>query len=182
MALETQDGDRVKAAANIEVVRRLMIKYFVEKGFDKSFDRHVSPLELQDMVDRIPALADKVELVPHAVEVNAETGTCVLGWNLFVLGNSRMYVGEIAYDDVKELSRQVRAWQWDYKLTSTGSARRCSTPYRIINFIIRIMSGREGGLVNLNVKRRMPFANRFASRHAMPGMPINVGGMAGSNL
>lgn len=140
--------DQLKHAINVDVVRKLLIKYFREKGFNETFDRLVYPSLLQDMAMAIPVMTAKLEIEPHAVEVDPNTGKAVLGWNLFVLGSHRMYLGETFHRDLSELAREIQAGVITVRQDSTAARHRC-TPRQIINFICRVLSKHEGGYVDL---------------------------------
>lgn len=143
--------DRLKHKLNTEVVRRMLIRYFKGKGFAESFDRQVYPAILQDLTVAIPALGPKVEIEPHTVEVNPATGRAVIGWNLFVLGNHRMYLGETHHRDLTQLAHQIQNGQM--VLPEGGgdtSARFQSTARQVVNFITRVLAKSDAGYVDLN--------------------------------
>ena len=52
--------DKIKHATNTEVVRKLLIHYFIQKGFVESFDRMLYPSLLQDLTMMIPQLENKI--------------------------------------------------------------------------------------------------------------------------
>lgn len=142
------DRTRVHHAANTEAVKRILIKYFKEHcGFNESFDKAVNPVTLQDMPFVNLELQNKIEIEPHAVEVDPTTSRATLGWNLFVLGNQRMYLGETYHANLLDLARQIKTGFILPEATLT--TKRCTTPRRIINFIERVLSNSQGGMVDL---------------------------------
>ncbi len=172
-AVDSYDVDRIKHVANTEVVRRLMIKYFIDKGFSESFDRSMYPAILQDLSQVIPVLGNKIEIVPHANEVDTSQSRAVLGWNMFVLGNQRMYLGETYHNSLSDLARQIRTGVIRTPDSGYHTARRQTTPRRVISFVTRILGAHENGYVDLNPNTK-PIRNPgepYAARQSLAGMP-----------
>jgi hypothetical protein len=162
--------DKIKHTSNTEVVRRLMIKYFMDKGFVESFDRQMCPCLIQDLPMVIPILANKIEIVPHAEEVDPAMGKAVLGWNLFVLGSKRMYLGETYHSNLQDLARQIQSGLIMIPEEGGGSSRRQTTPRRIISFITRVMQDMKSGYVDLNMSSQMG-GDPYSSNNTMSGSP-----------
>lgn len=158
------DRDKTKHAANTEVVRRMLIKYFMEKGFSESFDRAVNPILIQDLPYANFGLDTKVEIEPHAIRIDPTTSFATIGWNLFVLGTQRMYLGETSHDNLMDLARQIRTGQINN--TASISSRRCTTPRRIIYFIERCLGQSDAGYVDLTPRSRPPARKPRAARPA----------------
>lgn len=165
--------DRIKHVSNTEVVRRLLIKYFMDKGFSESFDRQMYPALIQDLPQIIPVLSPKLEIVPHANEVDTSQGRAVLGWNLFVLGNQRMYLGETYHNSLHDLARQIRTGVIRIPESGFHTARRQTTPRRVISFVTRVLGSHEHGYIDLNPTTRPIRApgDVGPGRQAMVGMP-----------
>lgn len=165
--------DKYKHVLNTEVVRRLLIKYFMDKGFTESFDRQMYPAIMQDLPMVIPVLSNKIEIVPFAEEIDTSMGRAVLGWNLFVLGNQRMYLGETHHNSLHDLARQIRSGIVRVPEAGYHTARRQTTPRRIITFVTRVLSNHEGGYVDLNPTTRPVRApgEPYAAKQTMMGMP-----------
>lgn len=144
---------RVQSAANTEVVRRMLIKYFIDRNFTESFDKAINPVLIQDLPLVNTGLDTKIEIEPHAIEIDPTTGRAVLGWNLFVLGNQRIFLGETHHQNLMELARQIK--QGQVLPESITTTRRCTTPRRIITFIERTLSARAGGYVDLTQRQRL---------------------------
>lgn len=171
--IDSYDVDRLKHVLNTEVVRRLLIKYFVDKGFSESFDRSMYPALVQDLPMVIPVLANKLEIVPHAQEIDTSMGRAVLGWNLFALGNQRMYLGETYHNSLHDLARQIRSGMVRVPEQGFHTARRQTTPRRLITFVTRVFGGHEAGYVDLNPGTR-PVSKpgeAYASKQTMAGLP-----------
>lgn len=149
--MDTRDIDRIRHYANTDVIRRLMIRYFLQKGYGNSFDRQVYPPALQDITGVIPELGAKLEVIPHALDVNPILGTAKVGWNMFVLGNQRIFLGESYHDNLTELARQLAAGAIQ-PVGDVSKARKQTTPRRIISFVTRVLERHDGGYVNLSNK------------------------------
>lgn len=147
--MEARALDRLKHLTNTEVVRRFLIKYFISKGFTESFDRLVYPALLQDLPLAVPVLAPKIEITPFMLELDQALGKAVLGWNLFVLGNRRMYLGDTYHNDLNNLARQIHDGLIKPPDNQQANARRQTTPRRIITFITRVLSDHRAGYVDL---------------------------------
>lgn len=171
--IDSYTVDKIKHIANTDVVRRLMIKYFHDKGFSESFDRQMYPAIIQDLTQVIPVLASKLEVVPHADEIDTSQGRAVLGWNLFVLGNQRMYLGETYHNSLHDLARQIRTGVVRIPESGFHTARRQTTPRRVISFVTRVLGTHDGGYVDLSPSTRPIRApgEALASRQSLSGMP-----------
>lgn len=137
----------IKHSLNTDAVRRMLIQYFVEKGFTESFDKLLYPAAMQDITTAIPIIDSKIEVIPHAVKVDPMAGTATLGWNLFVLGNHRMYLGETFHRDLGDLARQIQSGF--LTMEDTSGSRHQTTPRRVVHFITRVLSKHDDGFVDL---------------------------------
>jgi len=171
--MDSRTVDTLKHVSNTEVIRRLLIKYFVDKGFFESFDRQLYPAAMQDLPFVVPALASKIEVVPHAENIDTALGKAVIGWNLFCLGNQRMYLGETHHNNLQDLARQIKSGMIMPEGTQS-SARRQTTPRRVVAFLTRVLGDHQAGYVDLAPITRpvsQPGDVYGARRNAMSGMP-----------
>lgn len=171
--MDSQTVDLIKHKSNTDVIRRLLIKYFMDKGFVESFDRQMYPSLIQDLPMVIPSLSNKLEIVPHAEDIDASVGKAVLGWNLFILGSKRMYLGETYHSNLQDLSRQIKSGIILVPEGGAATARRQTTPRRIITFITRILGDCKSGYIDLNPSGQAAKApgEPYASKNSMHGMP-----------
>lgn len=144
--------DKIRDSLNLKVVESLLRKYFSLKGINE--DRQVNPASIQDMQHSIPELGDKIEIEPHAVELDIQGNSATVGWNLFVLGNQRIYLGETYHNDIGNLTKQLRMGRVD----DAKDARKTRTTNQIISFILSRLENSKGGYVHLD---RRPVPNRF---------------------
>jgi hypothetical protein len=129
--------DKLRSIISQEYVRRSLIKYFSDKGYT-NFTVSVYPPSVQDIGTVIPELANKVEVVPFVREFNPATGKAIIGWNLFVLGNNRMDLGESKHSSVFELQHVIKTSGYGGK----------QTPKDIIEFILNVLSTSKFGIIN----------------------------------
>ena len=172
--MDTQDIDLIKHFANTETVRRKLIRYFIGKGFVDSFDRLVYPPLLQDLpFDPDICLINKVEVVPYAAEIDTSLGRAIIGWNLFVLGNKRMFLGETFHNNLNDLARQIKSGVIVKSASGMANARKQSTAYKIIHFIVKVLTEHDAGYVVLEPPSRMPKqpGEPYSARQTMMGMP-----------
>jgi hypothetical protein len=147
--MDTITIDRIKHAANTDAIRKVLIQYFMTKGFDQSFDRMMYPSIMQDLPMFVPMLEQKIEVVPHAMTVDPAAGKATMGWNLFVLGTHRMYLGESYHDNLIDLARQINNGMIEVPERGFGASKRQTTPKKIIAFITRVLGGHKDGYVDL---------------------------------
>jgi len=153
--MESFDIDKIKSKANLEAVKRVLIKYFHDKGFGESFDRQLYPAIIQDISFAIPAFGNKIEVVPHIEELDQTSDKAVLGWNLFVLGNQRMYLGDTHHHNLSRLAEELKTGQLVIPENCSG-AMRTTTPRRVVNFIIRVLENKKSGFVDLSASGSTP--------------------------
>jgi len=134
--------ERIRMMFNLEYAKRLLIRYFVKKGFAESFDVHIYPPLIHDIPKEIPQLLGKVEVVPYIEEIDPASGTVRVGWNLFVLGHSRMYLGNSTHKDINEIN------VGQYAGASSLSAKKAVTPKQLIKFVVGELTDKKGGFLD----------------------------------
>lgn len=172
--MNSNDINRIKHVANVETVRRKLIRYFINKGFVDSFERHVYPPLLQDLpLDPEVCLFNKVEVVPYAAEIDTSLGRAILGWNLFVLGSHRLFLGETFHNNLNDLARQIKSGVITKSANGRAGARLQTSVYKIIMFITRVLSEHDAGYVMLDPPSRIPKqpGEPYAARQSLMGMP-----------
>lgn len=145
--------DKLRAAISQEFVRRSLIKYFSDKNYT-NFMVSVYPPSIKDLPVVVAELANKIEVVPYVTEFDPISGKAVIGWNLFVLGNNRMDLGESVHSNVTEIERATLAHGYGGK----------KTPKDIIDFIMKVLSTSKAGMIS-NVDNN--------SIRNLPEMPLN---------
>lgn len=147
----------MKQVFNNEYLKRTMIKYFTEKGFD-NFNRTVYAPILQDMPYLVPELLNKVEVVPYVKETNPATGQFLIGWNLFVLGMNRMDLGDSYHNTMNDLKQAVNG-----PPQGVNNYNALKSPKDIIDFVMMVLENSKGGSIQLQpdaVSSPLPPMNR----------------------
>ena len=123
--------ERIRQSLGRELVMRSLVKFFVENGFRESFDVHIYPPLLQSIPKQVPILAEKIEVEPYVDSINQRHGTVQLGWNLFVLGTKRMFLGKTIHRNLTELNQTTMP---------AGSIMDLkATPRSIIKFVLSVL-------------------------------------------
>jgi len=89
-----------------EFVRRNLICYFEGKGYDNFLVKPYPP-SLMDIVERIEVLSGIVEVKHHLEDINMQNNIIKVGWNLFVLGNQRAFLGYTNHKSVSDIESAV---------------------------------------------------------------------------
>lgn len=152
---------KLKHSLNSEVVRRLLIKYFINKGFTESFDRLIYPAMLQDMPYVIPELYTKLEIEPYASNIDPMTDSAKIGWNLFVLGEQRMFLGETYHTGLNRLAQMIKTQS---VVSENSDATRQTTPRRVVHFVTNVLKRVEAGYTDLTPKIVPNFDRMYGSR------------------
>lgn len=143
--------NQIKKELQKEHLRRALRKYFIEKGYEESFDTPLYPAICADLPACIKHLFNRVEVVPYVLESDPITGVVKLGWNLFVLGTHRIDLGSTSHTHMAELEMAVRG-----QVNRDMPADRIATPSRVIDFIIRNLENSKTGFVELPANFQLP--------------------------
>jgi len=123
--------------------------YFRLKGYG-DFEEYVYPPSLNDLPSMIPEMRTKVEITPFSERIDPTTGLVEIGWNLFVLGTNRMFLGYSYHDSAQDLQRS-------FDITANSlpheSKRKAAD---IVDFIIETLAKNKDGLIDPNVVGRAP--------------------------
>lgn len=100
--------DRLRRRLSKIFSKKKLTEYFNRKGYE-DFDEYVYPPVLQDMPVVIPELRNKVEITPFSERIDPTSGLVEIGWNLFVLGTNRSFVGYSYHNSAQDLNREHAA-------------------------------------------------------------------------
>jgi len=119
-------------------IRRILTGHATRTALEQFFetveigmDEPVYPPVLREMMSRVPMVSSRVEIKPHVVELDPTTNAVRVGWNLFVLGNNRLFLGTSVHESMEDLNRQVTI-----NGEKSDTSERYTTPKQIINFVI----------------------------------------------
>ncbi len=99
-----------------------------------------------DLQVLVPELAEHVEIVPHSRDIDPLNDSAELGWNLFVLGTHRQYLGESFHHNLHTLSLML---QQNQIIEEDKVATHQTTPRQIIHFVTRALAQNRAGYVDL---------------------------------
>jgi hypothetical protein len=146
--------NRLKRALQEELIKRLLIKYFDDKGAKESL---VYPPMVYDLPGRVPELLQSVEIVPFAESIDPVTNIVKVGWNLFVLGTNRMSLGTSTHTNFMELQRSILGGTQN---TSMPSERK-KTPKQIVEFVMNVIGRNKDAILEIPPGARMPAISQF---------------------
>jgi hypothetical protein len=89
-----------------ELIRRSLNQYFQEKGYD-NFLVSPYPPTLVDLPDRVPMLMGLVEIAYSVNNINMANNMVDVVWNVFVLGNKRIFVGKTSHDSFSNIENSI---------------------------------------------------------------------------
>jgi hypothetical protein len=139
--------DNVKRVFSDEYIKRNLIKYFSDKGFD-NFNRTIFPPMLQDLPYAVPELVNKVEIVPYVKETNPTTGQVTMGWNLFVFGINRMDLGDSLHNNMNDFQQAING-------PTNQQYNAMKSPKNIIDFIMKVLKTSKQGIVHPQVNQTL---------------------------
>lgn len=125
----------VNQALYSDNLRKIMEEYFSNNNIN--LDDPVYPPAIRTMIQAIPPLLNKIEVIPSASKIDPTTNYVKILWNLFVLGTDRMCLGHSTHESLASLERQVCNDYYD------PGAERLATPRDIIDFIIGVFESKK---------------------------------------
>ena len=75
----------------------------MHKGFEYNFDDPIYPPDVLDLEAAIPDILNKIEVSMFVEEADPTMGFVKVGWNLFVLGTQRMFLGYTFHTDLNQI-------------------------------------------------------------------------------
>lgn len=134
--------DNLKRAANVYKVKKFLIDYFIRKFGKENFNRIIDPSLLMDLIDEIPQLASRIEIVPNAVDMKLQEDMIAIEWNLFAFGNKRMYLGKTNHINI---ANTIYALKRGHKCPNINGVEYGVSPKRIVQFVVRIFEKSKDG-------------------------------------
>jgi hypothetical protein len=117
---------KIKQALNTELTKRLLTRYFTQKGHQNP-NTPLPPHTIQDLPQQIPQLANTIEIQPNLENIDPTTGIITINWNLFILGTHRINIGQTTHTSLNNIHNPTHT-------------QPNTTPQRIINFITKTLT------------------------------------------
>lgn len=115
---------------NSEIVRKSLKSYFKSR----ELNGFIYPPDLKTLPEEVPMLHRKVEVVPHIEEIDPISGLVTIAWNMFVLGNNRLFLGYSKHESMQHMENSV-----DCGEQSGGRA----TPESITDYILSVIDNKN---------------------------------------
>lgn len=143
-----------------ELIRRSLIKYFSEKGYDNFLVKPYPP-SIYDMGQNLDILNSFVEVENFLEDVNIYNNSVKVGWNIFVLGNKRIFLGYTIHEKLSDIEREVNTIkQHDGPISIKsiietiveflGSSNKLNDIYKSKDMVDSDVSNQVGTALNLN--------------------------------
>ena len=107
-------SNSIKKALALEAVRKELYTYFEINNIP--LDTIVYPPLIRDLQTVLPILGNKIEIKPHIEDVDPTTNYVKIGWNLFVLGTNRMFLGHSVHESIANIDTQINNPLFNEKL------------------------------------------------------------------
>ena len=129
-------ANKIRRILTGHATRTSLEQFFETAGVE--MDEPLYPPLIREMMSRVPIVSTRVEIKPHVVELDPTTNAVRVGWNLFVMGNNRLYLGTSVHESMEDLNRQAII-----NGEKSDTSERFTTPKQIINFIIDTLNEHE---------------------------------------
>jgi hypothetical protein len=106
--IDTVTKDSLTKILQKEFIRRSLVKFFEEKGYDNFLVKPYPPT-LLNMPERIPFLEGVTEVKYNLEDIDMKTSTIKVAWNLFVLGNKRTFLGYTTHGNLTEIETGINS-------------------------------------------------------------------------
>ena len=141
--------NKLKRALQEELVKRLLVKYFKDKGLSETL---LYPPAIYDLPYRVPELLNSVEIVPYVENLDPTTSVVTVGWNLFTLGIHRVALGTSTHANLMEFKRSLLS---SGEGTGMPSSRK-KTARQLIEFVMNILGRNKNALLELPPGAKLP--------------------------
>jgi hypothetical protein len=94
---------------------------------------------------------NKLEVIPYSERVDPVTGLVTLGWNLFVLGTNRMFLGTTTHASISDLRMAMEG-----AINRNLSSEMATTPAKMIHFVLSVLDDSRAGYSELPPGFQLP--------------------------
>lgn len=136
-----------------EVATKTLKEYMEQRGYD-NMNLLVYPPAVHDIAMQ-PDTFKKVELIPFPEETDPTSNSVTVGWNLFVLGTNRLYLGSTTHNSLSDLQGGG--------ITEGAEVNLEKTAGEVIDFIVRTLDTHRDGFRRYSMD----------AGSAQPGVPMN---------
>jgi hypothetical protein len=133
-----------------EYLRRSLIEYFGNKGYEKTFNICAYPPSLMDLSEQ-PFSNKSIEVAFNIEDIDLVDNSVKVAWNVFVLGNKRIFLGYTNHQNFTDIKNSKNTIK-DYNGPITIN--------KIIEFIIEFL-GNSNQIFDIN---RKPTNNSFVNK------------------
>jgi len=134
---------KLKRSLQRELYRKLLTDYFTKRGYE-SPDSPLYPPTVADLPSTVKELYNKLEVVPYSERVDPVTGLVTLGWNLFVLGTNRMFLGTTTHASMSDLRMAMEG-----AINRNLSSEMITTPGKLVDFVLSVLDDSKAGYSEL---------------------------------
>jgi hypothetical protein len=146
----------IRQAVAREAARRALKVYFEGKGFENP-DALVMPSQIADISNGVPEFGDRLEVCAYNERYDPFTSVLKAGWNLYVNGSNRMFLGHTVHNRVPDLVSGTIPEHADL-------AEPEHTVKEICSFIMKVLTRSEDGFDRLPPNTRMSMPNPMGMR------------------
>jgi hypothetical protein len=162
----------IRKIINVSALKAQLIDYFSSKDIEA--DMLLYPPSIQDIQECMLNADDNIEVTPFMETLDPRTGLVKLGWNLFVMGTNRKFLGYTTHASLSELKNSA-----DTKHAMESSVRH-TTANDVIDFIIETLNKYDDDTSTGPIKNetpqayasKMPVANTFYDKNKSVGKMI----------
>ena len=138
------DKSNLKKAITNDVLKKDLVDYFIKKVGKDGLSASHSPVLWQDILDCLPHLFGYIELIPHNEYLDVSKDEINVGWNLFVLGIHRMYIGSTKHKGLRQTAHEYKA----NRISNTNYFDSNVTPRQMIAFICRVVKNSDTTMID----------------------------------
>lgn len=164
--------NNIRSILDIMSIKKQLTEYLTSKGIDPGTT--VYPPLLQD-IQSIGDVSNRIELIPFMEEIDPASGYIRVGWNLFVLGTNKKFLGYTNHKSLNDLNQ----------LEPTEQSKQESLCYTvgkdIIDFIIGTLQKYDDDYTSLGPTNsdapqtyasKMPVSNAYYQKNKSIGKSI----------
>lgn len=164
--------NNIRNILGISSIRKQLSEYLTSKDINPN--TLVYPPLIQD-IGSVPEISDRIELVPFMEELDPMSGFIKVGWNLFVLGTNRKFLGYTVHESLEDLKRSEPSKQ------SREHSLCYASGNEVLNFIIKTLQKYNKNHISLGpikteapqtYSSKMPVSNSYYEKNKAVGRSI----------